>query len=104
MNQARDATRPTWVVGIEGRFDVSEPMHACNTSRTALNVNEQLDPTVPQKECAEIGDINRNGIGGEYPAEVDRGSLEGSFSGGRKPGVSRGVLRRPRRPPPRRTE
>lgn len=93
MNQARDATKPTWVVGIEGRFDVSEPMHACSKSHTALNVNEQLDPNVPQKECAEFSDINRNGIGGEYPTTVkgEELSLEGNFSGGRKPGVSRGV-------------
>jgi hypothetical protein len=95
MNQARDATKPTWIIGIEGRFDVSEPMHACNTSHTALNVNEQLDPSVPQKECAEIGDINRNGIGGEYPTPegrgFDRASFEGVRSGSRKPGVSRGV-------------
>jgi hypothetical protein len=95
MNQARDATKPTWLIGIEGRFDVSEPMHACNKSHTALNVNEQLDPTVPQKECAEIGDINRNGIGGEYPTPegmgFDRASFEGVRSGSRKPGVSRGV-------------
>ena len=91
MNQARDATKPTWVIGIEGRFDVSEPMHACSKNRQALNVNAGLDPSVEQQECAQISDINRNGIGGEYPADVDRGTLEGSFSGGRKPGVSRGV-------------
>jgi hypothetical protein len=95
MNQARDATKPTWVIGIEGRFDVSEPMHACNKNPTGLNVNEQLDPTAPQEECAEIGDINRNGIGGEYATPEDMGfdrrSFEGVRSGSRKPGVSRGV-------------
>jgi hypothetical protein len=91
MNQARDATKPTWVLGIEGRFDVSEPMHACNPSRQGLSVNDGLDPSVEQQECAEIGDINRNGVGGEYPAPVERGSLEGAFSGGRKAGVGRGV-------------
>ena len=37
MNQARDLTKPTWVVGVEGRFNVSEPMHACNERPTALN-------------------------------------------------------------------
>jgi hypothetical protein len=96
MNQARDATKPTWVIGVEGRFDVSEPMHACSKSRTGLNVNSGLDPAVQQQECAEISDVNRNGIGGEYTRdsagrEFTGGPLEGTFSGGRKPGVSRGV-------------
>lgn len=93
MNQARDATKPTWVIGIEGRFDVSEPMHACNKSRGGLNQNVGLDPSVQQQECAEISDINRNGVSRDpaYNAAVDGDNLEGDFSGGRKPGVSRGV-------------
>ncbi len=109
MNQARDSTKPTWLIGIEGRFDVSEAMHACNKGRAGLNSNSYTDTTNPanpvaasgqllnpanqQVECAEYSDINRNGIGGEYPAQViDAGhSLEGTFSGSRKAGVSRGV-------------
>lgn len=92
MNQARDSTKPTWLIGIEGRFSVSEPMHACRKNRAALNVNSGLDPAVAQQECADASDINRNGVGGEYGSTiVDGGSLEGSFRGGRKPGVSRGT-------------
>lgn len=92
MNQARDSTKPTWLIGIEGRFNVSEPMHACSKSKSALNKNSMLDPaTAVELECAHYSDINRNGIGGEYPADVEGGSLEGRFSGGRKPGVSRGT-------------
>lgn len=96
MNQARDATKPTWLIGVEGRFSVSEPMHACSKGRTGLNVNSGLDPAAQQQECAEVSDINRNGVGGEYTREADGtdivgGPLEGTFSGGRKPGVSRGV-------------
>jgi len=93
MNQARDATKPTWVIGIEGRFDVSEPMHACSKGRTTLNTNSGLAAGSPQVECANISDINRNGTGNgtEYPAAVDGGSLEGIFKGSRKPGISRGV-------------
>ena len=111
MNQARDHTKPTWMIGIEGRFDVSEPMHACNKSRAGLNRNTYtdttefanngsigdpallLDPNNQQQECAEISDINRNGVGQEYPAAGIMSSpfLEGTFNGGRKPGVSRGV-------------
>jgi hypothetical protein len=92
MNQARDSTKPTWLIGIEGRFDVSEPMHACRKGGAALNSNSGLNPaTTAQVECAHYSDINRNGVGGEYPANVDGNSLEGNFSGSRKPGVSRGV-------------
>jgi hypothetical protein len=84
MNQARDATKPTWVLGIEGRFNVSEPMHACNTSSSGLN------QAGSQVQCAYPSDINRNGKSGEYP-DPDAGNLEGRFSGSRPPGVSRGT-------------
>ena len=78
MNQARDRTKPTWVVGIEGRFNISEPMHACNASTSALNLSGT------QVKCANTSDVNRNGT-------ADGGS-EGSFSSGDRPsGVSRGV-------------
>jgi hypothetical protein len=93
MNQARDATKPTWLIGLEGRFDVSEPMHACNSSPKPLNTNSGLNASTSEVQCANISDINRNGVGNgsEYPAAVEGGSLEGTFKGGRKPGVSRGV-------------
>ena len=91
MNQARDATKPTWVIGIEGRFDVSEPMHACSKNPATLNTNSGLAPGQKQIQCANYSDINRNGVGGEYPSGGMAGSLEGTFNGGRKPGISRGV-------------
>jgi hypothetical protein len=87
FNQARDLTKPTWLFGIEGRFDVSEPMHACNADPTPLN----LDPTIAQDKCAEPSDVDRNGVGGNVVDPVSGKSLEGRFSGGRDPGVSRGV-------------
>ena len=74
MNQARDSTKPTWVIGLEGRFNVSEPMHACNPSSAGLN------QAAGQLQCAYPSDINRNG----NPAD-------GSVDGGRAPGVSRGT-------------
>ncbi|HMJ15960.1 MAG TPA: hypothetical protein VK524_31305 [Polyangiaceae bacterium] len=84
MNQFRDSTKPSWVVGLEGRFSVSEPMHACNKKPSALNVvSEQI-------ECAEPSDINRNGVSGEFQ-DAEGNDLEGSFSGGRSAGVSRGT-------------
>jgi len=31
-NQQRDATKPTWLIGLEGRFGVGDPLHACNAT------------------------------------------------------------------------
>jgi hypothetical protein len=84
MNQQRDRTKPTWVIGLEGRFSVSEPMHACSKNR---GVNIPGD----QQQCADPSDINRDGIGGQV-AGPGGTTLDGStFSGGRKPGVGRGT-------------
>ena len=85
FNQYRDPTKPTWVWGFEGRFNVSEPMHACND-----------DPSSGEERCAYPSDVNRNGVSGEdlLTAGEDSaaGPLEGpNFSGGRDAGVSRGV-------------
>jgi hypothetical protein len=30
FNQQRDRSKPTWVIGAEGRFGVGTPLHACN--------------------------------------------------------------------------
>jgi hypothetical protein len=68
MNQARDSTKPTWLIGIEGRFDVSEPMHACGKNLRALNTNSMLNPGDSQLDCAHRSDINRNGVSGEHHA------------------------------------
>jgi hypothetical protein len=91
FNQARDPSKPTWIFGFEGRFNVSEPMHACG-STTGIN------QPGPQVDCADPSDINRNGRGGEttgapgFPTnELTGSTLEGNFSGKRKPGVSRGT-------------
>ncbi|HKO49281.1 MAG TPA: hypothetical protein VJV79_16220 [Polyangiaceae bacterium] len=84
MNQMRNSARPTWVIGVEGRFNVSEPMHACNPNGNGLN------QASGQVQCAYPSDLNRNGKSGEYP-NADAGPLEGNFSGSRSPGVSRGT-------------
>jgi hypothetical protein len=90
MNQARNHTKPTWIIGGEVRIDVSEPMHACNKNPTALNVQ------TTQVSCAYPHDINRDGIAGqpEYRT-TDRNQpvvqLDAGPSGQRKPGVSRGT-------------
>lgn len=72
LNQWRDPTKPTWRIGIEGRFNVSEPMHACTEA-----------PVGSQVRCAHPSDVNRNG-------QAD-GEFEGQFEGERDPGVSRGT-------------
>ncbi|WP_437731587.1 hypothetical protein [Sorangium sp. So ce1335] len=73
MNQARDRTKPTWLFGIEGRFPVSEPMHACTES-----------PKSGQVKCADPTDMNRNGL--------SDGEFEGERLAQREPGVSRGTI------------
>jgi hypothetical protein len=87
MNQFRDRTKPTWIIGIEGRFNVSEPMHACNASPNP-GVNRS---DVSQVDCAHRSDVNRNGVGGETDVAPDGTVIEGNFSGARDRGVSRGV-------------
>ncbi|HVW25333.1 MAG TPA: hypothetical protein VHC69_08170 [Polyangiaceae bacterium] len=87
MNQTRDSSKPTWTLGVEGRFSVSEPMHACGSTK-GLNVPGT------QQSCAYPSDVNRNGVSGEGTAPTPSGPipLEGTnFSGHRSPGVSRGT-------------
>lgn len=89
LNQWRDATNPTLVLGVEGRFSVSEPMHACGPAP----VTE--DGALAGRRCAYPADIDRDGQSGGSLAELEPGrveSLEGSFPArGRRAGVSRGT-------------
>jgi len=34
FNQQRDQTKPTWVIGVEGRVAIGAPLHACNQNPT----------------------------------------------------------------------
>jgi len=88
MSQFRNPALPTWVVGLEGRFNVSEPMHACNAN-----------PAAGQEACAYPADIDRDGdndpLGADFDAPLEGGGNladepEGNFSGPRGPGVSKG--------------
>lgn len=89
LNQWRDAAHPSLVVGIEGRFSLSEPMHACGPAPPAE------DGSVGGRRCAYPSDIDRDGRGGAFLAELAPGqvqSLEGDFpAAGRRAGVSRGT-------------
>ena len=78
MNQFRDHTKPTWVIGVEGRFSVSEPMHACNDH-----------PAAGQIKCAAPGDVNRDGV--QDPNKDAYGNVLEGGGGSRQPGVSRGT-------------
>jgi hypothetical protein len=44
LNQRRDATKPTWVVGVEGRFAVGPRLHACNDAAT-IKCPDPINPT-----------------------------------------------------------
>ncbi len=45
FNQQRDATKPTWVVGVNGRFAIGTPLHACNANAT-VECPDPVNPTV----------------------------------------------------------
>ncbi len=38
FNQQRDDTKPTWVIGVEGRVPVGTPLHACNATNSGGTV------------------------------------------------------------------
>jgi len=81
LNQYRERSNPTWIVGLETRLNVSEPMHACNPNSASGQVT-----------CADPGDVNRNG---RFDASnVDSTGtipIENSSIKSRSEGVSRGV-------------
>jgi len=47
-NQQRDDTKPTWIIGIEGRVGVGTPLHACNATSgyTGVECPDPSNPTV----------------------------------------------------------
>jgi hypothetical protein len=44
-NQQRDETKPTWIIGIEGRIPVGTPLHACNQNPQG-SFPQCPDPTI----------------------------------------------------------
>lgn len=61
FNQQRDDTKPTWVVGVEGRVPIGAPLHACNAT------------------------------GGGSTQCFDGGNPTAGIHGGVDPGISRGM-------------
>jgi hypothetical protein len=53
FNQQRDSTKPTWVVGVEGRLAVGTPLHACNANPPSNGV-ACPDPVTGQNRDAGI--------------------------------------------------
>jgi hypothetical protein len=47
LNQQRDSSKPTWVVGVEGRFAVGAPMHACNAAGVKTGAADGASRTCP---------------------------------------------------------
>ncbi len=62
-NQQRDDTKPTWIIGIEGRFPVGSRLHACNQN-----------PASGMAQCPD----------------PSRGVMPTPSSASRDPGISRG--------------
>ncbi len=46
FNQQRDETKPTWVVGVEGRVPIGTPMHACNATNGTTECFDSSNNTV----------------------------------------------------------
>jgi hypothetical protein len=82
FNQARDRTKPTWLLGIEGRISAGEPMHACND-----------DPIPGQVACAHPGDLDRDGIFDQNEnLDADGEPMESVEVEERSPGITRGTF------------
>jgi hypothetical protein len=54
FNQMRDSTKPTWVIGFEGRFGVGTPLHAC--SDTPITISNPANPTDNKRSCPDPTD------------------------------------------------
>ena len=48
-NQQRDDTKPTWVVGVEGRFAIGPRLHACNDD-AAIKCPDPTNPGAPSRD------------------------------------------------------
>jgi hypothetical protein len=50
FNQQRDATKPTWVVGIEGRVAVGTPLHACQVVNNSNFCPDPSNPSITNRD------------------------------------------------------
>lgn len=63
LNQNRDSTLPTWMVMIEGRFNLGDPMRACSGAGGPLNCNYRTAPTFPDEPDPPAPDPSRQSAG-----------------------------------------
>jgi hypothetical protein len=51
LNQQRDDTKPTWVVGVEGRFAIGPRLHACNDNAAVKCPDpNNTNPNAPSRD------------------------------------------------------
>lgn len=81
FNQARDRSKPTWLLGAEVRLSVGSPMQACNPDTSKRLNSASTDPIVA---CADPSDIDRDG--------KKDSDFEGTDLSGRQAGVTRGTI------------
>lgn len=70
-NQHRDRYVPTWMVMLEGQFNLGDPMRACGTSATTMGPNGAAPGTVPDGTM-QCGNAFSNPTGNLSPG-VGRG-------------------------------
>ncbi len=58
FNQQRDWTKPTWIIGVDGRFGVGTPLHACNANAPA-NTPQCIDPNNPTSTTSRSPGVSR---------------------------------------------
>ncbi len=58
FNQQRDWTKPTWVIGVDGRFGVGTPLHACNANAPS-GQPQCLDPNNPTGTTSRSPGVSR---------------------------------------------
>lgn len=89
FNQARDRSKPTWLLGAEVRLAVGDPMQACNPAATRLNpVPAGGFADRAPVACADPSDVNRDGQNETGAAE----EFEGTDVSQRQAGVTRGTI------------
>jgi hypothetical protein len=80
FNQARDRTKPTWILGFEARISAGTVMSACNAN-----------PGPGEVECAHEGDINRNNTLDGDLLDANGNTLESQAIESRDAGIARGT-------------
>jgi len=71
FHQQRDWTKPTWVIGVDGRFGVGAPLHACNANAPA-GQPQCLDPSNPTSTTSRSPGISRGMDGVEVRTVFSR--------------------------------